>query len=577
MLDIKIVNGTVVDGRGKPGFAADVGIRDGRIVAIGEVTEDAAEVVDAKGQVVCPGFVDTHTHYDAQLFWDPDVTPSCFHGVTTILAGNCGFSIAPLTKDSAEYLLPMLARVEGMPQASLEEGVPWNWDSFGSYLERLDNTLGINAGFFVGHSAIRRAVMGPRAVGSEATGEELAAMCDLLDKSLDEGALGLSTTVSRSHNDADGNPVPSRHASRDEFLSLASVVGKYEGTSLELLPNLDFDDDMKELMADFSLAARRPVNWNVLSIADASEHSKAEAERMLAVSDYARRKGGEVIALVFVAPPTMRLNFVSGFVLDSLYGWEELFKLPAIDRIEKLKDPEYRRRLDENAKSEKAGVFRQMSDWHNWIVAETFSPETAQFKGRRVKDIAEELGKLPFDAMIDVVVADGLKTSLLRKSGKEDKASYELRAQVWKDDRTVVGASDAGAHMDMIDAFAFSTKLLQTGVREHQVISLEDAIHELTEVPAKMMGLRERGVIREGWHADIVVFDPATVGLSDIYTRFDLPADEGRLYADAHGISRVIVNGRTIVKDGEHTGAKPGKVIRSGVDTYTNELEPVAA
>lgn len=577
MLDIKIVNGTVVDGRGKPGFAADVGIRDGRIVAIGEVTEDAAEVVDAKGQVVCPGFVDTHTHYDAQLFWDPDVTPSCFHGVTTILAGNCGFSIAPLTKDSAEYLLPMLARVEGMPQASLEEGVPWNWDSFGSYLERLDNTLGINAGFFVGHSAIRRAVMGPRAVGSEATGEELAAMCDLLDKSLDEGALGLSTTVSRSHNDADGNPVPSRHASRDEFLSLASVVGKYEGTSLELLPNLDFDDDMKELMADFSLAARRPVNWNVLSIADASEHSKAEAERMLAVSDYARRKGGAVIALVFVAPPTMRLNFVSGFVLDSLYGWEELFKLPAIDRIEKLKDPEYRRRLDENAKSEKAGVFRQMSDWHNWIVAETFSPETAQFKGRRVKDIAEELGKLPFDAMIDVVVADGLKTSLLRKSGKEDKASYELRAQVWKDDRTVVGASDAGAHMDMIDAFAFSTKLLQTGVREHQVISLEDAIHELTEVPAKMMGLRERGVIREGWHADIVVFDPATVGLSDIYTRFDLPADEGRLYADAHGISRVIVNGRTIVKDGEHTGAKPGKVIRSGVDTYTNELEPVAA
>lgn len=575
MLDTKIVNGTVIDGSGAAAYRADVGIRDGRIVAIGQVDEEAKETIDAEGQVVSPGFVDSHTHYDAQVFWDPCLTPSCFHGVTTVLGGNCGFSVAPLAPGSAEYLGPMLARVEGMPLATLKAGVPWDWTSFGSYLDKLDGKLGVNAGFFAGHSAIRRAVMGERAVGHEATAEELAQMKELLDESIRGGALGFSTTVSRSHNDADGNPVPSRHASREEILELARVCATHEGTSLELLPDLEFDQPTIDLLTDFSLAGERPVNWNVLSVSSASDKEAAEVERKLAVSDYARGKGAEVLALAFVAPPSSRLNFVSGFVFDALPDWPQLFRLPRTERLEKLKDPEYRRFLEERANTED-GIFRHLLRWDRYRICQVFAPENEPFQGRTVGDVAAELGKTPFDTMLDIVVADELRTVLMPAAGREDQASYALRAKVWKDNRTVVGASDAGAHVDMLDAFAFSTSLLQKGVREYGVLTIEEAIHQITEVPARMMGLRERGLVKEGWHADLVVFDPDTVGLGDIHMRFDLPGDEGRLYAEAAGVKRVMVNGTTIVRDGELTGARPGTALRSGRDTYSNTIPALA-
>ena len=210
MLDLKITGGTIVDGSGQPGFIGDIGIRDGRIIAMGAVPEDARETVDASGKIVSPGFIDVHTHYDAQVFWDPALSPSCFHGVTTILGGFCGFSIAPMTSDALVYLAPMLARVEGMPLETLQMAVPWNWSSFGEYLDRIEGKVGLNAGFFAGHSAIRRVVMGERAVGEKATAQELSAMEELLGQSLAEGALGFSSTISATHNDGDGNPVPSR-------------------------------------------------------------------------------------------------------------------------------------------------------------------------------------------------------------------------------------------------------------------------------------------------------------------------------------------------------------------------------
>jgi N-acyl-D-aspartate/D-glutamate deacylase len=576
MLDCKIINGYVIDGSGAPGFHADIAIRGGRIVAIGKVDEAAQEVIDADGQVVAPGFIDSHTHYDAQVFWDPHLSPSCYHGVTTILGGNCGFSIAPLAANSAEYLGPMLARVEGMPLATLQSGVPWDWTSFGSYLDRLEGKLGLNAGFFVGHSTIRRAVMGERAVGFRATEADLAAMEGLLNASLREGALGFSTTVSRSHNDADGNPVPSRHASREEILRLAAVCRKHEGTTLELLPNLDFDPETIELLIDFSLAGQRPVNWNVLTINDSTAAEVAEAERKLAVSDSARRKGAEVIALAFVSPPTARISFWAGTIFDAFPDWAPLFRLSKPERLEKLRDLDYRRFLDQRANSADAGVFRRMAAWETYTICQVFSAENKRYEGRKVGEIATQLGKTPFDTMLDIVVADGLRTTLMPPGGQEDKASYEARAKIWKDNRTVVGASDAGAHMDMIDAFAFSTRLLQKGVREHQVISLEEAVHQLTAVPARMMGLRTRGLIRQGRHADLVIFDPHSVAQGSVYTRFDLPGEEGRLYAEAEGISRVLVNGATIVNDGKHTGATPGTVLRSGRDT-ANIILPAAS
>lgn len=568
MLDTKIINGWLVDGTGAPRRRGDIGIRDGRIVAVGEVEEDALEVIDAQGNVVAPGFIDVHTHYDAQVFWDPSLSPSCYHGVTTVFGGFCGFSIAPLSPEAGEYLMPMLARVEGMPLESLAEGVPWDWDSFGSYLERIEGKVALNAGFMAGHSAIRRVVMGERAVGETATPQELEAMQQLLRASLAEGAMGFSSTVSPTHNDAAGRPVPSRHASREELLGLAAVVAEFEGTTLELLPAIDFSDATLDLLADFSRAGQRPVNWNLLSLSSTNPEELQRVERQLHATDHARARGAEVIALTVPQTPNVRINLHSGFLFDAFPGWESLFQLPVAQRLEKLRDPEFRRALEQGAQSMQ-GVMAGLARWENLQLVETFSATNKPYEGRMVGEIAAELGKSPFDTLIDLALADELKSSFMPMLGSDGAELYRQRAAYWRDDRTVIGGSDAGAHLDMIDTFAFSTKVLQYGVREYGAMDLEEAVHQLTQVPARLMGLRERGLLHPGWHADIVIFDPERIACGEVYTRFDMPAGAGRLYADATGVARVLVNGRTVIDDGRYTGDTPGTVLRSGRDTRT--------
>jgi N-acyl-D-aspartate/D-glutamate deacylase len=563
MLDLIIRNGRIIDGTGSPAFNGDVGIKDGRIVAIGRVDEPAKETLDANGRVVSPGFVDVHTHYDAQVFWDGTLSPSCYHGVTTIFGGHCGFSIAPLSKEAAPYLLNMLSRVEGMPANSLEAGVPWDWQTFGEYLGKLDGHLGVNAGFMAGHSAIRRVVMGERAVGHKATEAELAKMKELLAQSLAQGAMGFSSTVSPTHNDADGNPVPSRHASREEIVELARVCRDYEGTSLEFLPAVGrFSQEIKQLMSDLSTAAQRPLNWNALNAGDPET-----MENQLSASDFARSNGGDVRALTIPQPITLRINLFAGFVFDALNGWDGLFRMSIDDRIAYLKDRKNRRELDEKARA--AGPLRGLADWANLTVHATFNPENKHLEGRTIGDIAAELNKTPFDTMLDLAISEGLRTAFMPPAVGGDTALWQVRGKLWLDERTVIGASDAGAHLDMIDTFAFSTQVLGNGVREFKAIGLEQAIHQLTQVPAELFGLRERGLLRTGWHADIVVFDPKTVGSGPVHMRPDLPCNEPRIYADAYGIDHVFVNGVQIIRDGKHTNARPGVALRSGKDTYT--------
>src|SRR5215813_7094202 len=283
MLDLAIRGGTLIDGTGALGRRADVGVRDGRVVSIGAISETSARSVDAAGRVVCPGFVDLHTHYDAQVFWDPTLSPSPLHGVTTVIGGNCGFSIAPLRPAAADYLMPMLARVEGMPLESLAQGVPWDWRSFGEYLARLEGRLALNAGFLVGHCAIRRVVMGERSVGHEATPQELAAMVALLQQSIREGGLGFSTTTAATHNDAAGEPVPSRHASREELVALARALRDLPGTTLEMIPGTGlWTEREKQIMTEMSLAANRPLNWNLLA---PNSQNPEYADHQLGASD----------------------------------------------------------------------------------------------------------------------------------------------------------------------------------------------------------------------------------------------------------------------------------------------------
>lgn len=567
MLDLKITGGRIIDGRGSPAYRGDVGIREGKVVAIGAVEEEARETVDATGRIVSPGFIDVHTHYDAQAFWDPTFSPSCYHGVTTIFGGFCGFSIAPLTPEAGAYLLPMLARVEGMPEETLRAGVPWNWSSFDDFLTALEGTVGLNCGFFVGHSAVRRVVMGTRAVGSKATPEEIAEMRNLVDISLGEGAMGFSTTVSVSHNDANGNPVPSRHASREEILELASAVRHHPGTSLEILPNLDFGDETLNLLTDFSLAGQRAVNWNLLTVQGADDGERVA--RMLNAGTHARERGGEVVALTLPASSTVRINFLSGFILDALPGWAAFFRLPLKERIEKLRDPAVRAILAEAAATQ-SGPMAAFADWSNFTVLEVQSETNKSYEGRTLGDIAAERGMSAFDTMIDIVIEDDLLTSFQPKVLGEDAATYALRGEIWKDDRVLVGGSDAGAHMDMIDSFAFSTKLLQRA-RDYGVMSIEEAVHRITQVPAEYFGLKERGILEIGYHADITIFDPETVACDEVYTRYDLPGTDkhGRLYAEAIGIACVIVNGAVLVRDNVVCEARPGLVLRSGRDTAT--------
>jgi len=569
MLDVRIDGGTLVDGTGAPGRVGSIGIRDGKIVALGEVTEPAKRVIDATGRVVAPGFVDIHTHYDAQVFWDTAVTPSSNHGVTTAIGGNCGFSIAPLTPEAGAYLMPMLARVEGMPIESLKAGVPWDWRTFGEYLGKLDGKLAINTGFLVGHCAIRRVVMKERSVGHEATPAELAEMVALLQQSVREGGLGFSTSLAPTHNDGAGEPVPSRHASREEVIALARALRDLPGTVLEAIPGTGlWGEKEKSIMADLSLAANRPLNWNLLN---PNSIQPGYTDIQLAASDYAAERGATVVALTPPTSPTVRINLEAGFVFDALPNWPELFKLGVPERIERLKDPAFRRKLDEGAHSEGAGLLRGLANWERMIVDQVARPEHEHLKGRLIGDIAKEIGKTPFDTMLDLAISENLKTSFMPSPIGLDDASWKLRAKVWRDSRAVVGASDAGAHLDMIDTFAFSTVLLGNA-RERELATVEECVRWLTDVPARLYGLRGRGRLAEGWQADVVVFDPATVASGPVHMRYDLPAGAGRLYAEAIGIEHVFVNGAEILREGKDTGARPGTVLRSGRDTATVEV-----
>jgi len=572
MLDLLIKGGTVVDGTGAPARRADVAVRDGQVVAIAAAGEDridepAAKEIDADGLLVMPGFVDIHTHYDAQLSWDPTASPSPLHGVTTVIGGNCGFSLAPAGADHAQYLAHMMARVEGMPIAALEH-LDWSWTSFGEWLGRLDGSVAVNAGFLVGHSAVRRAVMGEDAVGTTGTGEQVRAMASMVARSLEEGALGFSTSQAPTHNDGDGMPVPSRAAPRSELEALCRVLSAHPGTTLELIvPGClnGFSEDEVDLMATLSLLADRPANWNVLGV---SALNPGGLERQLAASSTAAERGATVVALTLPHTMKIRLCFDPGSVLDGLPGWREMFALPVSERMKALSDPAERARLDAAAKSKEAGIIGALARWENLVIDETFAAQNAAYEGRSVGDVAKATGKDPFDALLDIVVADELRTGLRPPIG-ESEADWELRAKVWQDPRTVVGGSDAGAHLDMMCGAIYSTSMLGDGVRARNLLSWEEAVRQLTDVPARLYGLRHRGRLAEGWWADVVVLDPERVGHGPERTRHDLPGGASRLYAEGVGIEHVIVNGEEIVRAGAFTGALPGAVLRSGTDTDT--------
>ncbi|MDA3041025.1 MAG: amidohydrolase family protein [Actinomycetota bacterium] len=565
MFDTIIRNGTVIDGTGAARRVADVGIKDGKVAVIGTIDGEAATVIDATGKIVTPGFIDIHTHYDAQAHWDTTLSPSPLHGITTVIGGNCGFTIAPLAPEHGDYLMRMLARVEGMPLASLQHGVPWNWASFGQWLDQLDGTLAINTGFMVGHSAIRRLVMGERSIGHESTPEELAAMQALLRTSIEEGGFGFSSSWATTHNDPTGQPVPSRHCSNEELIELARVCADHEGTSLEFIPAVGrFSDDKIDLIARMSAAANRPLNWNLIA-ASTSPAQIEVRDNNLRASDYAAERGGRIIALTVPCPVTARLSFENGFVLDALNGWREPMALPADEKIAMLADPDRRRELNELAKG--PSPLRGVSKWELLRVGEIFSEENQQYQGMTIGEIAENEGREAFDVLCDIVVNDQLMTGLYSPVRGDDDETWKIRADLWADERTMVGGTDAGAHLDLLTTFNATTSMLKSAVIDRDLVTWEQAVNYLTDAPAKMYGLQQRGQLTEGFHADVNVIDPTKLALTDIEARHDLPGDAWRLYGGATGYDHVFCNGGEIVRNDEFTATRSGRVLRSGTDS----------
>ncbi|NBM17763.1 amidohydrolase family protein [Streptomyces sp. GC420] len=575
MLDHLIRGATVVDGTGAPSYVADVGLRGGRIAVIagpGTVTEEAASSEEADGLVLAPGFVDPHTHYDAQLFWDPYATPSLNHGVTTVAGGNCGFTLAPLNParpEDADYTRRMMSKVEGMSLVALEEGAPWTWHGFGEYLDALEGRIAVNAGFMVGHCALRRHVMGPDAIGGQPDEEQLGAMLRLLHEAMDAGAWGLSTTQSSTHSDGDGHPVASRHARPGELLALSRAVGEHEGTQLEAIVAgcLDrFADEEIDLLVGMTAAAGRPLNWNVLTV-DAAVPDRVP--RQLVPSERARRAGGRIVALTMPILTPMNMSLGTFCALNLIPGWGEVLGLPVPERIARLRDPAVRAELLRRAGSRGAGVFRRLADFGRYVIGDTYSAVNEGLSGRVVRDIAAERGQDPFATLVEICAADELRTVLWPMPTDNDPESWELRRRTWEHEDVMLGGSDAGAHLDRMCGAPYTTRFIGDCLRGRRLTSLEQAVRMLTDDPARLFGLRGRGRVAEGYHADLVLFDPERVGAAPARLVHDLPGDSPRLDSRALGVVSVRVNGVEAIREDKVTGAVPGKVLRSGRDTRT--------
>ena len=569
MLDHRIQGATIVDGTGVPGVVGDLGIRDGRVVAVGRVDEPARATIAADGLVVCPGFVDPHTHYDAQLFWDPAGSPSNVHGVTSVIGGNCSFGLAPLRAEDADYTRRMLARVEGMPLGALETGVDWTWESFGQYLDALEGRIGVNAGFLAGHSALRRYVIGPDANSRSADADALARLEAILAEALEAGALGFSTDMSSAHMDAEGNPIPAKGAGAEEHLALCAVVGRHPGTALAGIfqgGSTGWTDVERDHITQMSAVANRVLNWNLL-VVDAAYPDRVTQQ--LSLSRHARASGGRVVALMMPTLVPMTMSFSTYCALFLIPGWRETMALPTAERMQALRDPDTRRRLEAAANSEAAGMFRVLGSFGGYRIGDTYSAANAGLSGRVVADLARERGADAFDTLLDVVLADDLRTVLWPPPAGDDDETWAIRASVWNDDDVLMAGSDAGAHLDRMCGGSYPTQFLAECLRGRRNMAVEQAVRAFTDKPARLFGLRDRGRIVAGAHADLVVFDPQTVGAAPARLVHDLPDGAVRLVAGSTGIQHVFVNGMETVRAGEGTGATPGTVLRSGRDTET--------
>jgi N-acyl-D-amino-acid deacylase len=562
MFDLVLKNGRIYDGSGMPSFIADLAIRDGRIAAIGRINEAATRVLDADSLAVAPGIIDFHTHFDAQIWWDPLGSSSNEHGVTTVVMGNCGLTLAPCKPESRDALIGTFVRVEAMPRNSLTAGIPWEWTSHGQYLDALGRRpLGLNIATLVGHCAVRQHAMGEASVEREANDAEIAVMEELVRQGLAAGAFGFSTNSNQSHFREDGKPVSSRFASLHEIERLCRVVGQNHRGAVQFTHGAFatpehvarisqwYDTILKE--------TRRPL------IGESIRHRWSEPDlwrKQLDDVEERARQGAASFAMTSTRLALRRWTLKDGNRLDEMPAWKKIMSLPLEVRKQAFRDQETRRELAGEVVLNRPAI-NFSRRWDSVFVNQVGHADHKDLQGKSIEEIARLQEKSPIDAILDLSLDEELETVFEDSITQGDEKAV---AAIFRSPYVMLGQSDAGAHVASANpGFGFGTFLLSYWVRQRGIMPMEEAIRKLTFMPASIFGIHDRGLLRPGMAADILVFDPATIDLEKPERVNDLPQGAPRYIQHARGIHYTIVNGSVLMHNGSHTGAYPGKVLRS--------------
>ena len=558
--DLKITGGTIIDGTGAPRFVGDVGVKDGKVVALGSAPADADRTIDATGRIVSPGFVDIHTHYDAQIMWDPMVSCSPWHGVTTIVMGNCGFSVSPTRPEHRDLIMRTLENVEGMSVEALRTGLgqDWPFETFPEYLDAVErNGCAVNTAALIGHTALRMFVMGEAATEREGTPEEIALQRAIVTEAIEAGALGFATSRAVTHVGYEGRPVPSRLATTEEIIEIAQALGDAGGV-MQATVGRGLSHDEFARIAENTGAN---VSWTAL-LAGAKGPGSHRKELERAAEIVAR--GLPVFPQVAVQPIQFEMSWKAPFIYEALRCFEPLAKGDLDTRKTYYADAEWRTEF-----KEKAGNGGKIGD--RWARTDiSYLPSHPELEGRNVQQYADELGLDPVDAILDLALDADLEMRITQDVVNHDRDEID---ELLHDPNTVIGLSDAGAHASQLCDAKFSTEFFSTFVRERQSFTLEEGVHMMTQRPAKVFGIHDRGTLAEGGFADVVVFDANEIGHLGKRRVSDLPSGADRLISDAKGIDAVVVNGTVIRQHGEDQVAPisgvagaglPGKLLRNG-------------
>jgi N-acyl-D-amino-acid deacylase len=554
MLDLRIDNALVYDGNGGKPQPASVGVKDGRIAAIGAFEGGAAETVDASGLALMPGIIDTHTHYDAQITWDPYASPSPALGVTTVVMGNCGFTIAPCRPADRDLVMRNLTHVEGMSLDALRAGIDWGFESFPQYVDMLEKKgVGPNAAVFVGHSGVRTFVMRDDAARRAATPDEVAQMRGIVAEAMEAGACGFSTTRSGQHNGEAGIPMPSRLADEAELTALSAAL-RDSGRGLLMMTKSDATPI--PLIESLAAAADRP--YLVAALLHSNLTPEATFEDLDKIRD-AHRRGRRLYGAVSACPLTFEFTLHEPYVFEGLRVWQPLMKLdePALKKV--LRDPAFRAQVKEELSARTRRMFN--GEWQKMFVTQVKDPANARHEGRSIESLAREAGVHPVDFMLDLALSEDLDTLF---TGTLLNSDEDAVGRMINDEHAIVSLSDAGAHLTFLCDAAFGLHLLGHWARDRGTLPLERAVQKLTAEPAQLFGIKDRGRIATGAHADLLLFDPKTVGRGPSERVYDLPAGASRLTTPGLGVQGVWINGRKMADAGGMVKNAPlaGQVLR---------------